>query len=541
METRFDLLVVGGGIYGAALVREAATRGLRAALIEQNDFCSGTSANSLKIMHGGLRYLQQADLPRVFESIRERSIWLRTAPHLVEPLNCIMPTCASLLRNRGVMSFGLWINDILSAGRNRGLARSRQIGDARTVGRNACRDALPALPAEAVTGGAVWHDAIGYDPERLVISMLLDADDAGASVANYVRASALAVEDEAVKAVQAEDRLTGERFAIRSEVVINATGAWAPEFLEACDVSLSVPCRHLALGVNFILKRGPSGDVAAGLTSGPGTPSGGRLFFFVPWRGVVMAGTYYRPHEGPVDTAAVTQADIDAYLAALNSCYPGMELAQDDILQVHAGVLPAARAARHGEEPPLLRHYRLIDHGNRDGVDGLFTVLGVKYTTARGVAEHAITVAESRLSCPRVRSSTARRPLAGGGMGDPEAFHDATIEKYGDKVPRQAVERLLRYYGTGVDAILASVDCVEWVAGGDAVLVQEIRHIVDNEMPQTLGDLLFRRSGLASVQRATAELVEGCGRIMAEQRGWDDARGITAPFSCMWITGDASR
>ncbi|MBL7076296.1 MAG: glycerol-3-phosphate dehydrogenase/oxidase [Kiritimatiellae bacterium] len=523
-DTGFDILVVGGGVYGAAIVREAATRGLRAALIEQNDFCSGTSANSLKIMHGGLRYLQQVDMPRVFESIRERSTWLRTAPHLVEPLNCIMPTQAKLMRSRLVMSLGTGLNDVVSARRNRGLDPARRIAACRTVSRDGCLQVLPALSDRGVTGGAIWHDAIGYDTERIVISMLLDACDAGASVANYVRACEPVIEEGAVVGIRSEDRLTGESFVIRSDVVINAAGPWASEFLESAGVKLSTPCHHLALGINLILKRWPVRDMAAGLTAGPGTPSGGRLFFFVPWRGVVMAGTYYRPHEGAVDSAAVTDEDIDAYLAALNSCYPGVGLTRDDILMAHAGVIPAAHAAKAGKEPPLMRHYRVIDHGNADGVEGLLTAQGIKYTTARDVAQHVVSLAMSRLNCPLVPSSTSLRPLSGDVVGDLAAFREATIEKYRESTPLPVIKRLFRFYGSGIDAILASGDHGPLLDGSSAVLAREIRHVVNSEMPQTLGDLLFRRTGLGSNGLPDPALIRSCGAVMAEARGWRAAR-----------------
>jgi glycerol-3-phosphate dehydrogenase len=538
-ETPFDVLVVGGGVYGAALVREAATRGLQAALIEQNDFCSGTSANSLKIMHGGLRYLQQMDIPRVLESIRERSTWLRTAPHLVEPLDCIMPTRTSLTRNRAVMSLGMAANDVLSSGRNRGLDRTRGLAACRTVSRDACLEVLPALKESDVSGGALWHDAIGFDTERIVVSIVLDACDAGATVANYVRASALTLKEGAVTGVEAEDRVSHEHFSIRADVVINAAGPWASELLEPAEIKLSLPCKHLALGINLILKSWPLCGMAAGLTAGPGTPSGGRLFFFVPWRGVVMAGTYYRPHEGPVDAAAVTDEDIDAYLAALNSCYPGADLSRDDILMIHAGVLPAAHAADAGREPPLLRHYRLIDHGNADGVEGLLTVQGIKYTTARDVAQHAISVAVSRLSCPSVPSTTAARPLPGGVIGGLASFREATIKKYSKHTPLPVIERLLRFYGSGIDAILATGDHGPLLEGSDSVLAREIEHVVATEMPQTLGDLLFRRTGLGSSGLPDPLLVRSCAQVMARACGWDAARvereiDAVTKCTCLW-------
>ncbi len=183
----FDLLVIGGGIYGAALAREAATRGLKTALVEQADFCSGSSANSLKIIHGGLRYLQQADLPRVFESIRERSILLQTAPHLVSPMPCLMPTRGLAMKSRPVMAAGMLANDILSCRRNRRLDPLRRIPNGGTLSRREILEIAPSLRDTPVTGAARWVDGLAYDTERLVVGMIKAAAAAGTVVANHVR------------------------------------------------------------------------------------------------------------------------------------------------------------------------------------------------------------------------------------------------------------------------------------------------------------------------------------------------------------------
>jgi len=532
-------------VYGAAITREAATRGLRAVLIEQNDFCSGASANSLKIIHGGLRYLQQMDLPRVFESIRERSILLRTAPHLVDPLSCIMPTRPTLMKSRLILSLGTALNDMLSAGRNRGLDPSRRLAACRTLSKAACLERLPGLRDAGITGGAIWHDAMGYDTERIVISMIMDACDAGAMAANYVKARELIVEDGTVVGVRAEDVLSGETLMIRSQLVINAAGTWSSELLGQSSAAFTHPCRHLVLGINLILKRGPSAQMAAGLTAGAGTPSGGRLFFFVPWRGVTMAGTYYRPHEGSVDSAAVTDADIEAYLAALNSCYPGLVLTRDDILMMHAGVIPGTRVAQAGEEPPLLRHFRLVDHANTDGVEGLLTVLGVKYTTARDVAQRTMSLAIKRLDGPVVRSTTAVRPLPGDVMGNVADFREAALKRYAAH-SAPVVERLLRLYGCGIDALLGGQAVEPVLAGSDDVLAAEIRHVIANEMPLTLADLIFRRTGIGSSGQPNPLLLHACAALMAEAYGWDTSRReaeveAVIETRCLWNAGVLGR
>ncbi|HQN80621.1 MAG TPA: FAD-dependent oxidoreductase, partial [Kiritimatiellia bacterium] len=252
-----DLLIVGGGIYGAALAREAASRGLKTALVEQADFCSGSSANSLKIIHGGLRYLQQADLPRVFESIGERSTVLRTAPHLVAPAPCLMPTRGILMKSRWVMACGLGVNDILSCRRNRHLDPTRRIPNGRTLSRRDCLEILPMLRTTGTTGAAQWYDGLAHDTERLAIGMLKAATRAGATAANYVKVRRLLLEGDRVTGAAVEDRLGGGTFDIRAGLVINAAGPWIEQVLAGIGRPVANTAPHLALGMNLVIQNWP--------------------------------------------------------------------------------------------------------------------------------------------------------------------------------------------------------------------------------------------------------------------------------------------
>lgn len=511
----YDVLIVGGGVYGAALARESATRGLKTALIEQADFCSGSSANSLKIIHGGLRYLQQADLPRVLESIRERSILLRTAPHLVSPMPCWMPTRGLGMKSRPVMAFGMLANDILSGHRNRHLDPLRRIPNGSTISRRECLGILPMLEKTGTTGAARWYDGLAYDTERLVVGMVKAAVRAGAAAANYVKADSLIREGNRVGGVRASDALTGESFDIRARLVIDAAGPWSAKWLAGLGRPSATPT-HWALAVNLLVKNWPVPGHAVGLQS-----SGNRrLYFFTPWRGVTMAGTYYREHAGSPDGLQVTDPDIASYLKALNDCLPGAAISRDDILAVHAGILPCRRPAQPDREPDLLRHFRYVDHAKRDGIEGLVSVCGIKYTTARGAAETVVAAAARKLNQPIAPSSTRSAPLPGGDIPDLAAFRRDMAAAH-PEVPAEALARLLALYGTEAKDIFALAGTF---AGDNVFLRAELRFCIRDEMPQTLGDLVFRRAGIASAGLPDAAVLRACAETMGQELGWSADR-----------------
>lgn len=511
-----DLLIIGGGIYGAALAREAASRGLKTALVEQADFCSGSSANSLKIIHGGLRYLQQADLPRVFESIGERSTVLRTAPHLVAPAPCLMPTRGVLMKSRWVMACGLGVNDLLSCRRNRHLDPARTIPNGRTLSRRDCLEILPMLRNTATTGAAQWYDGLAHDTERLAIGMLKAATRAGATAANYVKVRRLLFEGDRVAGATVADRLGGSTFDIRAGLVVNAAGPWIEQLLAGLGRPVAKTAPYLALGMNLVIQHWPVTTHGLGLQS----TRSRRLYFFMPWRGAVLAGTYYREHLGPPEALRVTDQDIDSYLEAINSCLPGTAITRDDILAIQAGIVPSLKPARPDREPVLLRHYRLVDHARRDGIEGLISICGIKYTTARGVAEQVIEVAATKLGRTIAASTTRRDPLPGGEIPDWTTFRRDMAATHAN-VPAEEMERLLMLYGTEARDILARASTL---TGSDTRLRAEVWFVLEEEMPQTLADLVFRRTGLASAGRPPAKVLRVCAETMGAARGWNTER-----------------
>lgn len=412
---RHDLLVVGGGIQGVALAYEAARRGLDVVLLERGDFGGATSANSLRILHGGLRYLQSLDLPRFRASVAERGWFLRRFPDLVEPLPCLLPlhrpARGGRLRRRGALGAAMGLDRLLGRAFPdlRPLAATLPAGrlvDAAEVSRLA-----PAIDMDGLLGGALWHDALMPDSERLVVELLRWACRCGAQALNYVEAEALLPGAGGGElAVLARDRVTRGELRLRARRVVVCAGPWTGEVARRLGGELPAGALPPALAMNLLFDREPPSAAALGVAA-PG--SGAQTFFLVPWRGRLFAGTRHLPlagaaAEGP--PSPPTEAQVAELVDLLNAALPALRLRREEVSRVTWGWLPAARP---GEAAPGDRPL-VWDHGARGGPRGLWSVAGVKFTTARAVAEEALAAVFGgalplRRDLPR---PAAARPLA---------------------------------------------------------------------------------------------------------------------------------
>jgi glycerol-3-phosphate dehydrogenase len=396
-----DLLIVGGGIYGVTAAWDAAQRGLAVALIEAEDFGAGVSWNSLKTIHGGLRHLQRADVFQMRESLRERRALLRIAPELVKPQSFLVPAYGHGAKGREALAAGLWLFDLLGRDRNRGLPKEQCIPRARPLSRRAVLDLVPGLPERGLTGGALWTDAQVSSSERLTLGFVHAAVEAGAIVANHVAAEGFLRAGARVNGALARDTLTGGSLEVRARVVLNAAGPRVDDLLGGAGIAR--PRAPLLRAMNLVLSRAPAASGHA-----VGAASGGRFLFLVPWRDHSLLGTAYEPAE--TDGAGA----VEAFVAEAARAYPWVRLTPDDVVLVHRGLVPG-----RGGADGLATRSRLLDHEAVDGVPGLISVQGVKYTTARGVAERAVDLVFRRLGrrSPRCRTETTplprARPLAG--------------------------------------------------------------------------------------------------------------------------------
>ncbi|MBX6343160.1 MAG: FAD-dependent oxidoreductase, partial [Thermomicrobiaceae bacterium] len=303
----FDLVVVGGGIHGAWIAWDAALRGLSVALVERGDFAGGASSNSLKIVHGGLRYLQSADLKRVRESIRERSVLLRVAPHLVRPLPFVIPLYGHGTRGPEALRVALALADLAGIDRNRGLDDDHLLPRGRVLSVAECLRYLPDIDRRGLRGGALWYDAQMRSDARIVLAVLRSAAERGAALANYVEAREVVVRDGRVAAVRVRDRLEGAEFEVRARVVALACGAWGQALLARAGAP--APPLLLSKAMNLAVPR-LFGEWGAGVPlRGPGVS--GRMLFATPWRDHTLIGTAHLPYHGPAEGFEPSWRDVE--------------------------------------------------------------------------------------------------------------------------------------------------------------------------------------------------------------------------------------
>ena len=379
---RHDLAVIGGGIHGAQLALAASRHGLRVLLLEAEDFGSGASGNSLRIVHGGLRYLQTADLPRFRESVAERRWHAREFPDLVEPLPCLMPLYRQGLKRRSVMRVALTLNDMLSSNRNDRLEQRVTLPGSMTLGPEETVARFAQVRRTGLEGAALWYDYSMRSSERILIETLHRACDSGAQVLNYARFVAVRAEGGRVSGLVAEDRLSGQRLEIRADRICNCTGSAARVLAAGIDrefPELFVP--SLAFNVLFEGERlGPCGLAIAA------PEAGSPVYFLCPSPVGIWAGTEHVGRPDDCQDSTVQEHELSAFMGRINRAIPSLGLTPRQVRRVCSGLLPVSRA----QSVTLTGREVIIDHGRRGGLNGLYSATGIKFTTARKVAAKAL-------------------------------------------------------------------------------------------------------------------------------------------------------
>jgi glycerol-3-phosphate dehydrogenase len=455
----FDLLVIGGGIYGLTVACDAAQRGLAVALIERNDFGSGASFNHLRTIHGGLRYLQTLDLRRARESIRERRALARIAARYVQPLPFVLPLTRSITRGRMAMRTGLLLDRLVALDRNADIPASHELPAGDVLSPAEAKRRFPPLAGRALTGAAVWYDYVTADAERLTVAWALAAADNGAVLANYVRADELIRDMMRITGVRATDLVSGRTIEIRGRVTVNATGAAVDRLLTAHGIASLGP---MLKAMNLVTTLA-GGEAALGSRS-----AGGRNYFMVPWRGRAVFGTWESEYPCANGEGPLVEQEVVGFVADVNATFPGLHLRREEVSRVHCGVVPAVE---RGSRLMLEGKERLRDHAHF-GVEGLISVAGTKYTTARATAERIVDLTFDKLGRPPAPSRSARTPLP---------WSNAT---------------------------------------GDELIAQAAR----SEMVVTLADAVMRRTPLGSLGVPDEATLAHAAAIVGRELGWNEER-----------------
>ena len=513
-DDEFDLLVVGGGITGAGVALDAATRGYSVALVEKTDFAAGTSSRSSKLVHGGLRYLQNFDLGLVREALLERQLLVKLAPHLVKPLKLVVPAFEGDRPDR-LLGVGLNLYDVMAVDKLRGRRRrggGNGEGEAwspdrhRIIGGEEVIELLPALAGREPTSGYLFYDC-QTDDVRLVFTVLGEAERFGAVMANRVEVSEL--EEGGARAIDVE---SGRELHIRAASVVNATGVWADRLRpEELHDEAEVPVIRPSRGTHLLLS-----PEALPLRAGAIVPAGGgRTIFALPWMGRTLMGTTDNDYEGELEHIRPAGEDVDYILEAANAFF-GTSLARSDLVGAYAGVRPLISTGDPKKSVDISRKAELYETSS-----GMITITGGKLTTFRRMAKMTV----DRLVEREARDAPCRTheiPLG-------QAVDPGDLPRV-EGVPEESYGALAARYGHAAHDVLAVAaergELAQPIVEGLPDLLAEAAHATRTEQALSVGDVLLRRTrlGLLAAREVTGEAAERVAATLGAELGWDDAR-----------------
>jgi glycerol-3-phosphate dehydrogenase len=506
-NTQFDLIVIGAGINGAGIARDAAMRGLIVLLLDKGDIAGGTSSFSTRLIHGGLRYLEHGEFGLVRESLNERECLLRTAPHLVRPLPMLLPIYRNSRRGWWTVRAGMLAYDALSLGKS--VPRHRMLECA-----EALREA-PGLNREGLLGAATYYDAQVEFAERLVLENVLAAQQHGATVVTYATVKKLIVVEGKVTGVELKHNWSGETETVHGAIVINAAGPWVDEVLENSSPRLIGGTKGSHLVVSSF-----SGAPAMAIYVEAAKDR--RPFFIIPWQRNFLIGTTDLRFEGDAGDAHINDEEIDYLLQETNRVLPAANLSRKEILFAYSGVRPLPFTA-DGDAPNITRRHFIREQKN---IYNLFSIVGGKLTTYRSLAEQAVDLVLKKLGRHPVSCTTGSEALPGAATADWPAFRaDFTQRSF---LSSAINERLLRIYGTRAVQLLELVEQDRSLArvfdDETNAIEAEILFSFKEEFARTLGDCLLRRTMVGLNSTIGLNAVEAAAATAQQHLGWSPER-----------------
>jgi len=534
----FDLIVVGAGINGAGIARDAAMRGLRVLLLDKGDISSGTTQWATRLIHGGLRYLEHYEFALVRESLRDREAILHVAQHLVKPLGFLVPIYDRSSRGPLMIRLGMNVYDALSY--DRSMERHKMLS------RKKVEEREPGLNPEGLKAAAFYYDAQVEYAERVAVENAISARDNGATIITYANVERLIMENGEVRGVEFTDVFEGERYAARAPVTVNVAGPWVDEIL----ADLHRPGNDENVG------RFMGGTKGSHLIVDPfpGAPEGealyvearkdGRPYFIVPWNGRYLIGTTDLRYEGNLDHVSASEDEIQYLLDETNYVIPDAKLSREDVLFTYAGVRPLPYNPE-GETGGVTRSHVVFDHAKGGSVaggkvksqsaelpqvGGLLSIIGGKLTTYLNLSRQTVDAVFEKLDRKAPKSTSRKVPLPGSETSDFEAF--AAGFRSASTIPEVLSGRLLKLYGVRAAEVLkvgeddpelltplSSIVSVE-----TALIGAEVIWALREEMAQTLSDVLLRRTMAGYGPRVGLDVADAAAQVAVKHLGWEDER-----------------
>jgi glycerol-3-phosphate dehydrogenase len=507
-----DLVVIGAGINGAGIARDAAMRGAKVLLLDKGDIGGGTSSWSTRLIHGGLRYLEHGELSLVRESLRERTSLMNIAPHLVRPLPILVPIYKNSQRGPWIIRAGMFAYDMLSLGK--ALPRHRMLSRDETL------EEASGLEPDGLVGAAIYYDAQVEFAERLVLENAIAAVEHGAEVVTYARVDELGIEEGMVRRIDFTNELTGARQSVQSKSVINAAGPWVDQLLEKTGTSAP----RLIGGTKG------SHIIVAPFFGAPATAiyveakADRRPFFIIPWNGNYLIGTTDIRYRGDLDHVEIDDEEIDYLLRETNRVIPTACLDRSKILYTYSGVRPLPFTNDKDEQSITRRHF-IRQHPQ---LQNLLSIIGGKLTTYRSLAEETVDIVFRKLGRAIPECTTDRRPLPGANTSDLDEFGKDFKQHCG--LPEAISDRLLRIYGVRAAEVLkltaADPLLVEVFDDETQAIAAEVIYAFRNEMAQTLNDCLLRRTMVGLNSTCGLNAIEPAARIAQKHLVWPESRVV---------------
>lgn len=521
-EEKFNVLVIGGGIHGVMIARESALKGYRTAIIEMKDFGHATSANSLKILHGGLRYLQQADIRRMRQSIRSRKIFQQISPHLIDSVPFVIPTYGHGIMGKESMAVALKINDLISWDRNREIFEESYISNGKLISKEEMLRISPGIEKEGLNGGAVWYECVVNNTERLTLECLLNAEQYHLVAANYVKAQDFIIDNNKVLGVNVQDHSSSEEFEICADVLVNAAGPWFNDIIKLLP-KVGNSNQQWSKAANIIVNKKIFPDYAVGISGiakyddqNSVINKGKRLYFFVPWQGQTMIGTSYKYYHGSVNDCRPQENDIMEIVEEVNSIYPDARLEWEDVTYYHTGILPAISSdSTTPTDVQLEKHSAIIDHKTDLKLDGLLSVKSVKFTTAPVIAEEVVKRISQKIQSAHTTNNSVTKTASVGSKTMNNRNSD--IEK-----------RLTNIYGARalqiINLMIDENQLEELVCKKPLITKAELSYLIQEEMVLTLEDVVMRRTGIGMLACPDEDSLKLIADFMAKELSWDESK-----------------
>ncbi|MDH4261221.1 MAG: FAD-dependent oxidoreductase, partial [Gammaproteobacteria bacterium] len=458
------------------------------------------------------------NIARVMLAARERRAWMNIAPHLVHRQPFMIATSSRLTRSRPALMLASLAYWALTFSSSRSQDPEKRIPLGRLVSREEWKRLAPDIDLPGTTGGAMFHDALIHNSERLALAIARSAHEAGAAISNYVEAVDFLRDSARVAGVRARDNVSGEVFDIRARMVVATGGPWFNEYMQW----LKLPQRadKPFLKVMYLMLRRPRVSTAVGLPAEDGS-----YYFVLPWQDRTLVGVHQKPADRR-DLARLEfgEQDVAAFLASLNNSCPGLALKREDIVAIRGGLLPAAVDRSGASENRFPSSAKVIDHESADGVPGFISVVAIKYTMARRVAEKVVDSVLVKLRRPRVAANTHQIPAHGGDIPNFGQFLSSAQQQYGQLLSETRVRQLAHSYGTGIAEVFAAVredpSLAEPVSVNSPVLKAQICHACRHEMVEKLSDVVFRRTALGIFGHPGQQALTACSEIVARELRW---------------------